>query len=212
MYRIPSLFGLSALLVPGMLAAQTCLGRPGLQCGDGNFGVGATSFDEGRSFCADLVIGGPVFGFGQARYITFDAASESVVGFGGGLGYEVSPGGGTIGICPALMANDMFGFECLGTKFTALESMPQISAGFEVEVSSAVSLLPYAQAGLVVSRVTATNQLGKETESDTSGALVLGGNLFINRTVSLGPRVSIPIGLEDAKVSFGLVASVTMGT
>lgn len=204
---------LMTLLVPLAAQAQVCVGNPALGSNSrGNVGLGVSFFDGGKGYNAGGVFGGRVFGAANFSYVDFDDTDLSFKEISGSVAYEASPSGSELSICPALGAGYGFGLEVAGIDVTSVTITPAVSMGLGAVVSPTVTVAPFAQAGLVYTRVTAdAGPFGDTTETDTSGALVLGVGFIFNSRLSLGPAVYIPVAADGGDTEFSLSLVVAVG-
>jgi hypothetical protein len=209
-------------LIPAGAAAQVCNGQPALTDSNmGSVGMGASFFEQGRTIGADAVFGGPFFGFGAFRFTDYDGTDLSQTSVGGGIGYNFEETGG-VSICPMLGASYGFGLsmpwlvesELVEADVTDVRIVPALGIGLATELSSNVTVAPFAQGAVVYTRRTRDAQdISKETTEDTSGMVSLGVALILNDMLSVAPTVSVPVArdIEAEETSFGLFLSVGLG-
>ena len=204
---------LALSLGPVSASAQACVGRPALTGNsDGNVGLGAAFFDNGKGFGASGTFGGQLFGFASFDYYDIDDTTLSLKTVGVGAGYEILALERAVSICPGATITYGFGLEVLGVDFTALEIAPGFAAGLTADVSPTISVTPFAQAAFVYTRVMAdAGPLGDESEDETAGLVVLGASLGFNNRVSFGPTVAIPIAEDGGDTVIGVFLSVAVG-
>jgi opacity protein-like surface antigen len=191
-----SVFGLA--LLPAAMAAQVCRGFPALTgSSNGHVGVGVSFFENGKGYGGEVTFGGPLFVMGFFNYIDPDDTSLSLKVVGAGVGYEAAAGS-QISVCPGVTASYGFGLEVFGVDFTTIQVTPGVALGLTSNVSSTVSVTPFAEGALVYSRVEAdAGPLGDASGDNWSGLLNLGLGLGFNDRLTIRPAASIPLAIDE---------------
>jgi hypothetical protein len=194
----------------GALSAQVCLGRPALGASRmANVGGGVSFFDGGRAYGARAAFGGPLFGLAAFDYYDPDEVELSVKSLSVGLGYQLPNVGGSVSVCPGVVATYAFGLEILGVDFTAIEVAPGIAVGLQSEVSPTIRVAPFGQVAFVYTRGEAdAGPLGEFSEDDTAGLLLLGLSLILSDRFSLGPSVLMPLARDEGEQGDDTLVSV----
>jgi hypothetical protein len=202
-----------ALATASPVAAQVCLGGPALGVAtSANVGGSVSFFDGGKTYGVSAAFGSEFFGSGGFSYTDLDDTELSLKTLSVGAGYQVAPESSEVSVCPTLGFAYSFGLEFAGIDITALSITPAVAIGVDAEISPTVSLMPFAQLGLVYNRVTAdAGIVGDATESETNGLLVLGAGLNFNERVAIGPAVYIPLASDGGDTVFGVGVSVAVG-
>lgn len=206
--------GFTLFVLAAPLSAQVCFGGPALGSrSSGNIGGGVGFFDGGKQYSAGITLGRSLFGSAGFSYADFDDTDLSLKVVSGGVGYElVSSGPTQVSVCPSFSVSHGFGLEIFGIDVTTTTFSPGVSIGTEAEVSSTVTVIPFARAGVLFQRATAdAGPLGEESDSETDGALVLGISLVFNDTFAVGPTVHIPVAAEGGDTRFGVGFAVAIG-
>jgi hypothetical protein len=178
----------------------------------GNVGGGVSFFDGGKTFSGTGTFGSQLFGGVGFSFTDFDDTDLSFKNISGSLGYEVTSSETEVSFCPSFGAGYGFGLEIVGVDLTTVSVVPAVSVSIVTEVSPTVSIVPFGQLALVYQRITADGGTsGEITESDTTGALVLGAGFMFNQRFSIGPAVTIPISSEDGDTTFGIGFAVAVG-
>lgn len=221
MRRLLLLVGVS-ILIPAGAFAQVCNGLPSLTDNNmGSVGMGASFFEQGRTIGANAVFGGPFFGIGSFRFTDYDGSDLSETSVGGGIGYAFEESGG-VSICPMLSASYGFGLtqpflgdtDFVDADLTDVRVIPALGIGVATELSSNVTVAPFAQGAVVYTRrSTDAAEFGRTTREDTSGSVSMGVALILNGMLSVAPTVSVPVAreIEAEETSFGLFLSVGLG-
>jgi hypothetical protein len=210
---VPGLCILLLSLIPGVLSAQLCVGNPELGVNSsGNAGLGVSFFDGGKGYGGSLTFGRSVFGFGSFSYLDIDDTTLSFKTVSGGVGYAAPATAGSVSLCPSVTVGYGFGLEIIGIDVTTVTITPALSAGILSEVTPTFAVAPFAQIGFVYTRASAdAGPLGEDSESDTSGVLVLGAGFLFNSRLSIGPSVAIPIAEDGGDTSFRIGLAIALG-
>ena len=86
------------------------------------------------------------------------------------------------------------------------------SFGGIVPMSPTLDFVPFAGASFLASRVSASFGGTSESASKNYGEVNVGAGFVLNRTLTLQPSVSIPVGLEGAKTSFQIAFAFNFGS
>jgi hypothetical protein len=211
MRRICVLVAAALAIVHTEAASQVCLGRPLLATNNfANVGAGTSDHESGRSYGVEASFGGPIFALASFDYFDFDNSGLSMKALSGGVGYELSTSEPALSICPVAQVRYEFGLEDLAVDLTALEISPGLAIGYLADLSSAVSVGPFAQGALVHARYDAEVGTFDDTASDTYGLMVLGLSGVFNQLFSVGPSVAIPLGTDNGDTLLRLSFAVAL--
>jgi hypothetical protein len=200
---------------PFALQAQTCEGLPSFAKYKANLNAGvelgedATAFSAGVSFGRDR---GP-FGTVAGSLVSWDNdfGSSYGIGVGGGLQKPLAPSN-KVWMCPIVAANMSFGpnIDILGdeVKLSSQSLSAGVSVGSEMSGGASFNLIPTASLSLIYGRTKSEAFGESETVSDTYAALNGGVGFLFNQSLVVKPFVNIPLGLEDADATFGIVFSI----
>ncbi len=198
---------------PAAVLGQICHGNPSLANTSALVGGSVGFFDGGNEYGGGVAFGSDLFGSVGFSYADFDDTELSLKTVSGSVGYEVAASESPVSFCPSLGMTYGFGLEIFGVDVTTLAVAPAVSLGVEAVVSETVSVVPFAQAGIVYRRVMAdAGPLGDDSESETDGALVLGTSLIFNSVFAVGPSVFIPLGADDGDTVVNVGFSVAVGS
>lgn len=215
----------SFLVALGMLAlpatnmeAQTCFGDASFAAGPMRLGAGLQSSDGAKSYGVNMAVGASAGAFAsggvaRTKYDDIDG-SGTAYGLTGGYAFDLNPAR-TMQVCPYAQ----FGHEAgpdidagLSILSTSVETLGVGGAvGRTVRVGPSLDLVPTVDAFYGVSRAWFTMDGVTDSQSIRFGEIEVGAGLVINKVLTLQPEVSIPVGVEGAKSSFGLAIAFSFG-
>lgn len=205
-----------AVLLPGALAAQACLGLPSFGvnhmqlAGDAQFNDGANTFGAmltsgSQSYFAGIGVGGR----------SVDGADGSTLLVRGQLGSQVAVSTtGRVQACPLLSADFGFGpndIDGLGTDFTSRAFGFGVALGGVIAQNENVSLVPSVSAGYRYDAGTFDGPGGSTTVSDTYAMFGAALGLVLGESLAIRPSVLLPVGVDDAKAIFGIGVALNFG-
>jgi hypothetical protein len=215
----------AALALPA--GAQLCAGAPSFEGRPVQIGAGADFADGVSTFGGALGLGRHNGAFGSVgvgvnvydETINQLTINESSVAFTAGAGYQIPLGTtGRAQLCPMISGTYENGPKNVaneGIDFTSGGGGLGLRLGGDVPLSPTLSFVPWGGGSVVYwrSRVRAETARARvqETSSDTYGVLGFGGTLLVNHRFSFGPSISIPVGLEGAKPSYGVSMAIALG-
>jgi hypothetical protein len=215
---------MSARIVAGLLTfcgaalqGQVCEGRPAGDAGPFQISAAFETYDGGSTKGVGIGrLGSRTYGGAQLGFSKYDDLEGETISVGAFIGTQIPVGsteraqfcpyvGGGIGTGP----NDIE-----GTGINASTTTVALGAALGVRAfeSSSFTVIPGASFSLVRSSFKLSNGFDSVEESDTYGVFGLGLGLLLGRDASVRPYVSIPVGLEDASASFGVVATLAIRT
>jgi hypothetical protein len=211
MRRICVLVAAALAITQAEAASQVCLGRPLLASNNfANVGAGTTDHESGRTYGVEASFGGPIFALASFDYFDFDNSGLSMKALSGGVGYDLSISEPALSVCPIAQVRYEFGLDGLTVDLTALEISPGLAVGYLADLSSTVSVGPYAQGALVHARFNAEAPALDETETETYGLMVLGLSGVFNDAFSVGPSVTMPMGTDNGDTLLRLSFAVAL--
>jgi len=226
MQRITKLAIATALLAAAVSApvrAQSCAGTASFAAGRMRVGAGATFGDGAQAFGAQLAAGQAKGAFAGATLsrVDIDDVNEGATAFGGtaGYGYDVASTH-AVQLCPTVGFGYTSGpkFESAGGSldFGARSLSAGVSLGGVLTSTSTLSVVPFAGLSYVNQHSTmelrpASGEASEESSSEDFALLDLGAGFVLNQVMTIRPMVSLPMGLEDAKTSYGIGFSFNFG-
>jgi hypothetical protein len=200
------------------LSAQTCAGAAAFSAGPVRAGAGLATSDGVKSYGVNMAVGAKSGTFAsaniaRAEYSDIDG-SGTLVGIGAGYAADLDPAK-TVQFCPQVSYTHQSGPDLDFGTGTIATSAYAIglggSFGSTVPVSPTLDLVPFGGASYFISRASATMDDVTDSESQNYTELTLGAGFVFNKTLTLQPAVSIPLGLEGAKSSFQLAFAFNFG-
>jgi hypothetical protein len=181
-------------------------------------GAGLATSDGVKSYGVNMAVGSKTGTFAsaniaRAEYSDIDG-SGTVVGIGAGYSADLNPAK-TVQFCPQVSyvhqsGPDIdFGTGTISTSAYAIGFGGSI--GSTVPVSPTLDLVPFGGASYIVSHASATMGGTTDSESQNYTDLTLGAGFVFNKTLTLQPAVSIPVGVDGAKSSFQLAFGFNFG-
>jgi hypothetical protein len=205
------------LMLGGKAVAQTCVGMPSFSSGQMQVTAGGQFADGTSSF-------GGTFGLGQAKGLygkaalgttSYDGLDGSSLDFGVSGGYQVALKN-TRGaqLCPVASLsigsgpNDIAG---TGIDMSTRTFAFGAAMGAVMAQSSQMQILPNASFQFANTRLSMDDGTDTQSGSESYGLLTLGTGFVFNSRFSLNPSISLPIGLDGADASFGLMGAMNFG-
>jgi hypothetical protein len=205
------------LTLPLVAGAQTCQGVASFGSGPARVGAALDVSDNVKTYGAQLAVGAATGPFASASLsrAEYDNVTNAGVGIGvtGGFAIAVTQG---VQFCPLAS----FGYESgpdVGSSVGTVSSSAHAvgfggSFGGTVPATPSVDFVPSIGAQYVIQQASAT-ALGTSVSSSTNfTAIQIGAGFVFNRTVTLRPAVSIPVGLTSGKSTFELVFAFNFGS
>jgi hypothetical protein len=204
-------------LLTTQAAAQTCVGMPAFSSGHMQVAGGGTFADGSSSFGGSFGYGTPKAlygkaGLGTTSYDVFDGSSFDL-NVGGGYQVPLQTSR-TAELCPiaslsvASGPNDVLGS---GVDMSSRTFAFGASIGALVGRSSQMQILPNASFQFANTRLSIDDGTTSAAGSESYGLLTLGTGFVFNSRFSLNPSISLPIGLDGADASFGLMGAMNFG-
>jgi hypothetical protein len=205
----------AAVVVPGALEAQACLGNPSFSTNHLQVNAGA-SFDPSTTTFGGEFVGGSetLFTGLTVGGATYDGISGGTLLAGVRAGFQVPLTGGTLQVCPVAGAEFGFGPADLGGDRSDLRSRAftfGLAAGGELLRTDRVAIVPSLSLGFAYTGTTVTGLIATETESETFGLAGAALGVVLSDRLSVRPSVSFPIGLDGADPIFGIGFSLNYG-
>ncbi|MGH9163557.1 MAG: hypothetical protein ACRD2X_26675 [Vicinamibacteraceae bacterium] len=186
-------------------SAQTCAGYGSFREHGGQIGVGG-GFSSGSQGLAVTASGGGEQLFGTASFAAsgFDNIDGALVSLGGGVGSDIAVDASRrVYVCPtvgaAFVTGDLNGMDISGFN---VESGGRI--GIIAGQTPTVDVIPTVGGRVVYARTKSEFLFFEDTVTQTYGLADIGVGFVFNRRYALVPMVSIPIGVDDSNVSFGV--------
>ena len=191
-------------------AAQTCLGQPDLTVSKANLGAAARFADNVSTYVGRVgVNSNTAFAGLSAGTISYDNSDVSASTFGGDVGLERHLGTSEkVHVCPVLSLDYQNGPNAGVNKQSVLSAGIGAALGASFPLTSTVSFVPFARAGLLSLRgkTEVLNQSNSETE--TGGLLGVGASFRFNDIFALTPSVSVPVGFDNSETVFSIGATL----
>jgi hypothetical protein len=137
--------------------------------------------------------------------------------YGASVGYQVPVGAARQAqVCPVGSFNyrkadalDFFGSEM---KMSGRLFAVGLAVGAPFAAGATTSFVPFGSVSLASARGTVEFEGVKESSSETYGIVDVGAGFVFNRTVTLRPALSFPVGLEGSEATIGLSLGFNFGT
>ena len=200
------------------LDAQTCQGTASYRNGPMRVGAGLDFEDGANSYGADLGFGstaGPFasVGLGRTEYKNVDGSGTNF-GVTAGYGVDMNPTR-TLQLCPLAGFVYQSGPDIdtgFGTASTSMHAFALGgSIGGTIPASPTFDFVPFGAAEFDIAQAKVSFQGSSESSSDNYTVVTLGAGFVFNRILTIQPSVHIPMGLDGAKSSFGLVFGYNFG-
>ncbi len=192
------------------LDAQACLGLNSPT----NLQLSAETGNSAKQFGLDLHFGkstGVFFGVG-GHYIDFDDTDANAKGATGTLGFQLGGGGEKkVAFCPIAQVGFSTGPDLGIVEISNIAAAGGLSVGIPVAASADFTIIPTASIMVVYNRAKVETGTLSDTSTDGYGILSGGAGFLISPRFVLKPFVNIPIGLDNADPTFGIVASIGFG-
>jgi len=201
-------FGIGLLLHAVPASAQVCAGRASLGPDlSWNVGLGVDFPEGATAYGGSVTLGSIAFGTADFEYTDIDDTDLALKRVSLTVGYETVPGGTSFGICPTIGIGYGYGLELNGVSQTTLFVTPALAAGLEATLTPTLTLLPFAQVGLVFRR-DRYDRDAIDAISGSDGRLLLGTGFLFGRRFAVSPTVAVPIAAEGDDLVLGVIASV----
>jgi hypothetical protein len=207
------------LLAPaGSARAQTCLGFASYEIAPVQLSASAAFSDDAKSYGGGVSFGGRGF-FGGATVggVNIDDLDATGLFVNVGAGYEVAlDSRRTAFLCPAAAVGHLFGPNDIGGSgidYSETDFAFGVAFGIVASDNQQVQVVPTAALAFNAADWKLEDRFGQDvSDTETFASLDFGLGFVFSRMVSLKPSISIPIGLENGNVSFGLAAGVNFGS
>ncbi len=197
--------------VSTIASAQTCLGQPDLTLTKASLSVGTQFEDNVNSYVGRVgVNSNTAFGGLSVGYVSLDNADDvNATTFGGDVGVERHLGTSKrVHVCPVASLTYQNGPNFASAKSSAIAGQIGAALGASFPMTSTVSFVPFARAGLLSVRSTAELAGVSDSETETGGLLGLGASFRFNDIFALTPSLSIPVGFDNSDTVFSLGATI----
>jgi hypothetical protein len=217
MRRILTLSLVLPLYLTAQAAAQTCVGMPSFSSGQMQIAGGGQFADGGNSFGGTFGYGVPKGLYGKAGIGTtsYDGFDGSSLDLSVGGGYQVPLHASRVAeLCPVASLSigsgpkDILG---TGVDMSSRTFAAGASVGALLGRNPQLRFVPNASFQFANSRVKLDDGTDSASDSQTYGLLSLGTGFVFNSRFSLNPSISIPVGLDGADASFGLIGAMNFG-
>jgi hypothetical protein len=198
-------------------AAQTCTGMPAFSSGHMQIAGGGQFADGANSFGGTFGYGTPKSLYGKAGIGTtsYDAFNGSSFDFNVGGGYQIPlQASRTTELCPIASLSlgsgpkDVLGS---GVDLSSRTFAFGASMGAVLGRNPQLRILPNAAFQFANARATVDDGTTSASDSQSYGLLTLGTGFVFNSRFSLNPSINIPVGLDGASTSFGLMGAMNFG-
>jgi hypothetical protein len=217
MRRIITLSLVLPLYLTAQAAAQTCVGMPSFSTGQMQITGGGQFADGANSF-------GGTFGYGVAKGLygkaalgttSYDGLDGSSLDFGVSGGYQVPLHASKVAeLCPVASLSLGSGPKDIlstGTDMSSRTFALGASIGAVLGRNPQLRFVPNGSFQFANSRVKLDDGTNSASDSQSYGLLTLGTGFVFSSRFSLNPSISIPVGLDGADASFGLVGAMNFG-
>lgn len=205
-------------LTAGQARAQYCSGMPSFvgqpfqASVSGMFNDQATQFQGGLGYGANAFFGSVGVGV-----VNLDDLDASAVGVGVAGGYELRAldSDRRIRLCPVASVHHLFGpndIEGSGVDYSETNYGFGLNLGVLATEGEHLQLIPTAGVGFNYLSWSLQGGGLEFDDNETYFNLDVGMGMVFNGRMGLQPFVSIPIGLEDADASFGIVLGMNFGS
>jgi hypothetical protein len=202
------------------LYAQMCHGRPSFAVSpmnvSGNVSTGdeTTTITGGWNFGSTTYFGG--VNLGLTTFDEFDGTASSLMGE---IGTHIRPGGVLyLEMCPfarlglAMGPNDVPDGNGTDLDFTEYDVQAGVGLGGMVPMVRGLVLMPFGDFALAFQRQQAERSNGNSSsDTDTYGLLGAGVRLSFDNRFTIGPKLTLPIGLEDSDPIWGFGFALAFG-
>ena len=205
------------LLRTSALNAQLCAGLPSFAAGNTQLQAGVGLGNNAKSFGGGLAFGsqqGPYAGVmvGGTTYDRWDATSFIV---GADVGYQIPIGVTRRGhLCPEASVGFGFGPNDIGRTSADLSTRGftlGARLGHAVPSSTTLQIVPTGAVRLGWQETELSDSADSREKDDTYGLFEFGVGFVFNSTFGVRPSVSLPVGLDGADPSFGIVLAFQLG-
>ncbi len=212
--------GLSLLaMAPAGINAQSCLGLPSFSRGPANFRATYEDGNGASQIGAGLQLGGrTTFGGVTLAKTSFDTYDESALGLSVNLGTQIPLGAESrTAVCPLIEGGLGFGpdFQYFGSDYElrSRSIFAGVAIGTSIGNTPDFKVLPNAAIGFAYGGTKITVD-GDElaTGTDSYGTFRGGLGFLMGGRFALTPFVSVPIGLDGSDPSYGIFASIALGS
>ena len=198
-------------------AAQTCTGMPAFSSGHMQIAGGGQFADGANSFGGTFGYGTPKSLYGKAGIGTtsYDAFDGSSFDLNLGGGYQIPlQASRTTELCPIASLSlgsgpkDVLGS---GVDLSSRTFAFGASVGAVLGRNSQLRILPNAAFQFANTRATVDDGTSSASDSQSYGLLTLATGFVFNSRFSLNPSINVPVGLDGASTSFGLMGAMNFG-
>jgi hypothetical protein len=207
----------AALAVPMVSGAQTCLGLAPFSTGRVQIGATGDFGNDTKAYSGSLTFGSGRGAFGGVFVgtVSYDAFDENTTVVGGSAGWQVPLGtSGRAQLCPGVGVAFGFGPNTIGGSEVNLSSQNGF-VGLQAGIFAGddlIRLVPTAGVALVYSKVDWEGSFfGGEDRTDLYGLIDLGVGIVVSSRMSIRPSIDIPVGLEGADPSLGIMVAINFG-
>jgi hypothetical protein len=218
-----ALLAIALAIVPSLAHSQLCMGSPSFR--EGRYRISGTSaFNEAaQSFTGAFAVGGRgLFGEAGVGTVRFDGIAGAGLDISASAGSQFALGRrGTVQVCPIAGVSYLMGPNDIDVNGdgTAVLDLAETDVSFGVAVGALASrsgdlqVIPTASIAFANATLKVTDQVSNTSNSDseTFGIVGVGLGFTFSKTIGLHAGVSVPLGLEGAKPSYGLSISINFG-
>jgi len=218
----PNFLGIAALgLVAGIAnttSGQVCQGTAPFSAGSARVGAGMQFTDGAKAYGGGLAFGSSnsLFGSAEVSRTEFDDIDASATGFTLAGGYSIAMNTQrTVQFCPlvgfAYQSGPNFdtGFGTVSSSVRAIGFGGSI--GTTMPLSPTLDLIPFGGASYEFDHASGSfNGLSQSSDQNYTN-VQLGAGFVLNHVLTILPSISIPIGLDGAKPTYGISFGYNFG-
>jgi hypothetical protein len=209
---------LGTLLVATPAAAQICAGTASFAAGAARGGASASATKDVKSYGAAFALGQRVGPFGSVELARneYDPSGNST-SLAVSAGYAIeAQANKKVQFCPHLTFGHEF-MEDAETPLGTIESSANMfglgaTVGATTALTPTADFVPFASAHYVTVRAKQSVGNSSATFSDDYLALGVGAGFVLNRTVTIQPAVTVPLGLEGGNALFTIAFALNFGS
>ncbi len=220
MNRASGLLAVGAIaLLPAAGIAQICNGTASFAAAPVRVAAGFESSDGVKTYGLNLAGGAPdgLYGSATLSRAEYDNVANAGVVLGTTVGYavDVTPTK-SAQFCPEVGYSYQTGPD-VDTGFGTVSVSAHAfsfggSFGGAVPMSPTFDFIPFVSAAYVISQISASAGGSSASSSEDYTAVGIGAGFVINKILTLQPMVSIPVGLQNGKSTFGLALGFNFGS
>jgi hypothetical protein len=221
--RLAAALCIALAAVPSRAAGQLCLGSPSFS--EGRYRIsGTTAFnDAAQSFTGAFAVGGPgLFGEAGVGTVRFDGIAGAGLDLSASAGSQFPLGRrGTVQVCPIAGVSYLMGPHDIDVNGdgSAVLDLAETDVSFGVALGGVASrsgdlqVIPTASIAFANATLKVSDQVSNTSNSDSEsfGIVAVGLGFTFSKSIGLHAGVSVPLGLEGAKPSYGASLSINFG-